>query len=75
MRAVIVTLHMLGGFVAAVFVVVLGLTGSIMAFEDELDHLTHPHLFKVTPAGTPMRNISRRRKRRSTSSFNSFTVR
>jgi len=54
-RGVIVKLHMLGGFVVAVFVVVLGLTGSIMAFEDELDHVTNPHLFKVTPAGTPMR--------------------
>jgi uncharacterized iron-regulated membrane protein len=54
MRAVIFKLHMLGGLVAAVFVVVLGLTGSIMAFEDELDHVTHPRLFKVTPAGTPM---------------------
>lgn len=55
MRAIIVKLHMYGAFVAAVFVVVLGLTGSIMAFEDELDHLTNPRLFKVTPTGSPMR--------------------
>jgi uncharacterized iron-regulated membrane protein len=54
-RAIVVKLHMVGAFVAALFVVVLGLTGSIMAFEDELDHLTNPHLFKVTPAGTPQR--------------------
>jgi uncharacterized iron-regulated membrane protein len=54
-RAIIVKLHMYGAFAAAVFVVVLGLTGSIMAFEDELDHLTNPRLFKVTPAGTPKR--------------------
>ncbi len=53
MRAIVVKLHMYGAFVAAVFVVVLGVTGSIMAFEDELDHLTNPRLFKVTPAGTP----------------------
>jgi uncharacterized iron-regulated membrane protein len=55
MRAVLVKLHMLGGFAAALFVVVLGLTGSIMAFEDELDHVTHPRLFSVTPVGTPKR--------------------
>jgi len=55
MRAIVVKLHMYGAFVAAVFVVVLGVTGSIMAFEDELDHLTNPRLFKVTPAGTPKR--------------------
>jgi uncharacterized iron-regulated membrane protein len=45
---------MLGAFVAAIFVVILGLTGSIMAFEDEIDHLTNPRLFKVEPAGMPM---------------------
>jgi uncharacterized iron-regulated membrane protein len=44
---------MLGAFVAAIFVVILGLTGSIMAFEDEIDHLTNPRLFNVEPVGTP----------------------
>jgi uncharacterized iron-regulated membrane protein len=55
MRAIVVKLHAYCAFLAAVFVVVLGLTGSIMAFEDEIDHLTNPRLFKVTPAGTPKR--------------------
>jgi len=55
MRKVVVRLHLVGAFIAAIFVVILGLTGSIMAFEDELDHLMNPRLFKVTPAGTPMR--------------------
>lgn len=55
MRKAIVKLHMIGGLAAAIFVLVLGLTGSIMAFEDEIDHLTHPRLFSVTPAGPPMR--------------------
>jgi len=55
MRQIIFKLHLIGGFVAALFVVVLGVTGSIMAFEDEIDHLTNPHLFTVTPVGTPMR--------------------
>lgn len=55
MRAAIVKLHLIGAFVAAIFVVVLGFTGSIMAFEDEIDHAIHPHLFRVRPSGTPMR--------------------
>ena len=32
MRPIIVKLHMYGAFVAAVFLVILGVTGSIMAF-------------------------------------------
>jgi uncharacterized iron-regulated membrane protein len=54
MRRVIVKLHLIGAFVAAIFVVILGLTGSIMAFEDEIDHLTNARLFSVAPAGTPL---------------------
>jgi len=54
MRKVIVKLHMIGGLVGAVFLLVLGLTGSIMAFEDEIDHVTSPRLFRVTPSGTPL---------------------
>src|SRR5262249_51603095 len=41
--------------IAGGFVVILGLTGSIMAFEEELDHLTHPRLFHVAPTGDAMR--------------------
>ena len=54
MRKAIFTLHFFGALVGAVFVIILGLTGSVMAFEDELDRLTHPHLFRVTPAGAPL---------------------
>jgi uncharacterized iron-regulated membrane protein len=54
MRRLIVKLHLVGAFVAAIFVVILGLTGSIMAFEDEIDHLTNARLFRVAPGGTPL---------------------
>jgi uncharacterized iron-regulated membrane protein len=54
MRRVIVKLHLVSAFVAAIFVVILGLTGTIMAFEDEIDHLTNARLFSVAPAGTPL---------------------
>jgi uncharacterized iron-regulated membrane protein len=54
LRRIVFNLHLAGGFVAAAFVVILGLTGSVMAFEEELDHLTHPRLFKVAPQGSPL---------------------
>lgn len=53
MRNALVNLHRVAALVAAVFVVVLGLTGGVMAFEEELDHRLHPRLFAVTPEGTP----------------------
>jgi uncharacterized iron-regulated membrane protein len=54
MRTVLLKLHAYVGLAAALFVLVLGLTGSIMAFEDEIDRATHPHLFTVTPEGAPL---------------------
>jgi uncharacterized iron-regulated membrane protein len=49
MRKLVLTLHLYAALITGVFVVILGVTGSIMAFEDQIDHLTHPHLFFVTP--------------------------
>jgi uncharacterized iron-regulated membrane protein len=51
LRRAVFTLHMIAGLAAAMFVIVLGLTGSIMAFEEEIDHATHPHLFRVEATG------------------------
>jgi uncharacterized iron-regulated membrane protein len=51
MRDTIRTLHLSIAFVAAVFVVMLGVTGSIMAFEPELDRLIHRDLWHVEPQG------------------------
>ncbi len=51
LRKTLFNLHMIAGLGAALFVIVLGLTGSIMAFEEEIDHATHPHLFSVDPQG------------------------
>jgi uncharacterized iron-regulated membrane protein len=50
-RKVILQAHLVGAFIGAAFIVILGVTGSIMAFEEELDHLTHPRLFEVSPQG------------------------
>ena len=54
MRKAIFNLHLFGATVAGVFIVILGLTGGVMAFEEELDHLTHPRLFHVTPQSAPL---------------------
>lgn len=50
-HALALKLHFFGGLVAAVFLLLLGATGSIMAFESDIDQLLHPSLFHVTPVG------------------------
>jgi uncharacterized iron-regulated membrane protein len=49
MRKALFTLHLYIALIAGIFVVILGATGSIMAFEPELDRLLHPKLSYVTP--------------------------
>lgn len=51
MRKILYTLHLYMALAAGVFVILLGLTGSIMAFEPEIDHLLHWRLSYVTPQG------------------------
>ena len=52
MRRLILGVHLSVALIAGVFVLVLGLTGSILAFEPELDRLFHPHLSYVKPGGS-----------------------
>src|SRR5262249_2174308 len=40
--------------IAGVFLLILGVTGSIMAFEPELWRVMHRHLSYVTPSGAPL---------------------
>ena len=54
MRKLIFNLHLYTALVAGLFIVILGVTGSIMAFEPELDVLFNPSLFKVQPGPTPL---------------------
>ena len=53
MRRAILTLHLIVALVAGAFLVVLGTTGSIMAFEPELDHLLHRQLWRVPDQSMP----------------------
>lgn len=49
MRKLLFNLHLYFSLIAGVFIIVLGITGSILAFETELDHLFHSKLTYVTP--------------------------
>lgn len=49
MRSIILTLHLVVALLAGALLIVLGVTGSVMAFEPELDHLLHRSLWQVTP--------------------------
>src|SRR5437588_913577 len=51
MRKFLDNLHLDAGLIAGIFIVIFGLTGSIMAFEPEIDHLLHWKLAYVTPRG------------------------
>ena len=49
MRKLIFNLHLYLALTAAAFVVIMGLTGSIMAFSPEIDRFLHRKLVYVTP--------------------------
>ena len=48
-RKVILKVHLYLGLTAALFLLLLGITGSIMAFEGDIDHWVHPHDWYVAP--------------------------
>ncbi|HEX9458826.1 MAG TPA: PepSY-associated TM helix domain-containing protein [Thermoanaerobaculia bacterium] len=52
MRKLLLNLHLYGTLIAGIFVVILGLTGSIIAFEAQLDRLFNPSLFDIAPRAT-----------------------
>lgn len=47
-------LHRWAGLFMAFFLIVAGVTGSVIVFHDELDRLLNPHLLKVEPRGKPL---------------------
>lgn len=54
MRKFFLTVHLVLGISAAIFVILLGLTGAVMAFENDYDHWFSPKLWYVKPSGAPM---------------------
>lgn len=53
-RQILVLLHRYVGLAIAVFMVVAGLTGSLIAFRDELDVWLNPDLFQARSTGAPL---------------------
>ena len=49
MRKIVLTIHLYLGLAAGIFLMILGLTGSVMAFESDIDHWLHRDLWYVTP--------------------------
>jgi uncharacterized iron-regulated membrane protein len=64
-RTALLKIHLYLGLAAAVFLVVLGLTGSIMAFEGDIDHWLHPSIWyvkagpRVLPEGELIAGVQR----------------
>lgn len=54
MRKTLFTLHLYTALVAAAFVILMGLTGSIMAFEPEIEHLIYRKISYVEPGPKAM---------------------
>ncbi len=54
MRKILFKLHLIVAIVFGLFVVLLGLTGAEMAFEQEIDHVLHWKLTYVKPHGQPL---------------------
>ena len=54
MRKILFKLHLIVAIAAGLFIVLLGVTGALMAFEPELDHVLHWKLSYVQPQGKPM---------------------
>jgi len=52
-RKLLFNVHLYVALVSGIFVLILGLTGAIMAFEPEIDHVLHWKLSYVTPQGIP----------------------
>lgn len=50
MRKLLLNLHLWAGLIAAVFLILLGITGSFMVFEVEIDRALNPKLTWVTPS-------------------------
>lgn len=53
-RDVLVRLHRYAGLGMAVFLIMAGLTGSVIAFYHELDELLNPDLYRAAGQGTPL---------------------
>ena len=54
MRKLFLTLHLWAGLTAALFLLLLGVSGALVAFEGEIDRALNPRLSYVHPQGQPL---------------------
>ena len=54
LRKIVLSIHLYFGLAAGIFLVVLGLTGSVMALEEDLTHWLHPDLWYVKAGAKPL---------------------
>lgn len=54
LRTVILKIHLYLGLLAGIFLAILGLTGSIIAFEGDIDHWLHRSRWYVTAGASPL---------------------
>jgi len=48
-RGVVLYVHLSTALIAGAFIALLGITGSLIAFEPQLDRVSHPHLSYISP--------------------------
>lgn len=53
-RNLVLTLHLWAGLLASAFLLLLGLTGSLLAYETSIDHALNRRLVHVQPATRPL---------------------
>jgi len=53
-RKTLLLAHLVGGLISFVFLAILGVTGSLIAFENEIDHWLNGRLSWVQPQGNPL---------------------
>lgn len=51
MRDLLLKLHLYIGLLASIFLVLLGVSGAVIAFEDDLNRALNPEMLKVQPSG------------------------
>ncbi len=54
LRPLLFNLHLIGGLVAGLFLLILGVSGTVLAFSDEIDAFLQPSVFKVAPQAQPL---------------------
>ena len=54
MKKLLIYIHLYAGLIAALFLICISISGAIIAFEPELNHVFHPNLTDVMPVGQPL---------------------